>query len=173
MHNTWFAVATMVLLPWMDQRGVTDMASPSQLSKDVCASDDDVTFGARTAFGEARGEPFVGKVAVVYTLKTRRESKGRWPNSIKGVGLQRFQFSCYDDGPHLPPVLDPENSHDVKAWGECLRAASAVLCGRVPNPAPGANHYLTKKLYDSPKCPSWAKKMAVVAVIGGHIFLKG
>lgn len=152
------------------------MAIPSPLAVEVCARDDDVTLLGRTLFVEGRGEPWWGKVGIAFVVTNRRDTAGRWPRSIRGVVLQRFQFSGFGDGPHLQAGLDPEATGpaDQRAWGECLRAASAVLCDRVPDPTKGANHYLTDALFRSAKCPAWAKGVSESRIVklGRHRFLR-
>lgn len=150
------------------------MAIPSPKAVDVCADDDDVTLLARGIFVEGRGETWQGKLGIGFVVKTRRDTRGRWRRSIRGVLLQKDQFSGLGDGPHLKAGLDPEAAGpaDRDAWGECLRAASAVLCGRAKDPTGGANHYLREDLFRSDKCPRWAKGPAFVSLkIGNHRFL--
>lgn len=136
-------------------------------------TDDPTTLAGRTAFGEARGEPWEGKVAVCHVLLTR-QLDGRHGPTIRDVALRRAQFSCFLPGPHRAAVdAFPLGRGEERAAGECLRAAVAVLAGRLPDPTHGATHYLARKLYDSPKCPKWAKEppVKVSAEIGQHVFL--
>lgn len=149
------------------------MRIPTTAAILACDADDDVTFLARLLFGEARGETWEGKVAVAHVVKNRSQSRGRWPSSIKSVGLQPFQFSCFGDGGHLAAVLDPPKADPI-AWGACLAVASDVLCGRAADPTGIApNHYITEALFQSKDCPPWAKNAAAPQkVLGHHRFLR-
>ena len=149
------------------------MAHPSPLALDVLKCDDECTALARCIFGEARGFPPTDDPAVAWTVVNRKNTPRRYGRTIQAVCGQRSQYSCFDDGSHLPAVLHPERA-EPNAWRQAQTVAAAVLAGRIADPTGGATHYVAKWLYDSPKCPKWAKGKDVVAqVIGTHVFLKG
>jgi hypothetical protein len=57
---------------------------------------EDVLIGARTVFGEARGEPFEGQKAVAHVILNRAKLEGDHPPSLPGrlayqVRLRRDQ----------------------------------------------------------------------------------
>ena len=57
----------------------------------------DLEIGWRTVYGEARGEPWEGKVAVAWVLRNRLErTDGGWRRDTSLAGLCRgpYQFSC-------------------------------------------------------------------------------
>jgi hypothetical protein len=50
---------------------------------------------ALTLYGEARGEPIEGIIAVGCVIRNRvNDTKKRWPNTYRGVCLQPWQFSA-------------------------------------------------------------------------------
>ena len=50
---------------------------------------------AATVWGEARGEPFEGKVAVAWVIINRSRKPGWWGEDIRSVCSARWQFSCW------------------------------------------------------------------------------
>ena len=52
---------------------------------------------ARVVYGEARGEPYTGQVAVAAVVLNRVQSS-RFPNTVAGVVYQSGAFDCVSDG---------------------------------------------------------------------------
>lgn len=122
---------------------------------------------ARTIYGEARGEPWIGKVAVAHVVLNRMNDP-RWPNTVAEVCLQRKQFSCWNpDDPMRPKVLAVDGA--TIPFQECLWAAYSVLRGEVPDPTNGANHYYAPSTINPPR---WAQGQTPVRTIGRHRFFK-
>jgi N-acetylmuramoyl-L-alanine amidase len=114
--------------------------------------DDNVYLLARAVHGEARGEPYVGKVAVAAVILNRVESP-KFPNSIASVVYQPGAFTAVSDGQiNLAPDKDS------------IRAARDALNGWDPtygclyywNPATATSRWI------------WSRK--VVVKIGKHWF---
>lgn len=130
---------------------------------------------ALTIYGEARGEPVEGQVAVGWVIKNRAAKRMQ---TIQEVCLAPAQFSCWwgDDVNALRVrdrarrVLLGEVPADAR-WLAILQVAHQVLVGAIADPTAGSDHYLTTALYESDP-PAWAKTMPVVAVIGRHTFLR-
>ena len=135
---------------------------------------DDLETMARTVFGEARGEPAAGQLAVAWVILNRWRS-GTWfagktiaetcrKHSPKGI----HQFSCWNEG-------DPTRARMESAgWNEpALRRAAdatlAALSGLAPDPTKGAAHYHA----DTIPAPVWARGKTPSAVIGRHRFFVG
>jgi len=119
-------------------------------------------------WGEARGEPFEGKVAVAWVVKNRAESNWRGQSTYSRVLIDPKQFSCFNDGnPNLVKMTMPW-LWEPDALMECFKAAMAVHYGMIPDPTDGSNHYAR---YDCR--PSWCEDMQFVATIGDHNFYKG
>lgn len=142
---------------------------------------------ARTIFGEARGEPLAGQVAVAWTVVNRvrtdlgNDGKPDWlGETVFLVCRAHAQYSCWNPtdanldqilsaGPGTPGFLD------------CLGVAAFVLTVASGHHAPdiftdptaGATHYVSLRL-PLAKWPSWAKpRHGSGVVIGNHEFFAG
>jgi len=60
-------------------------------------SEQDIKLLARTVYGEARGEPYEGQVAVAAVVLNRLENPA-FPNTVAGVIFQPGAFTAVDDG---------------------------------------------------------------------------
>ena len=69
------------------------------------ANNGDVYLLARLISAEARGEPYVGQVAVGAVVINRIDHPS-FPNSLSGVIYQSGAFSCLDDGQFNQPISD-------------------------------------------------------------------
>ena len=107
---------------------------------------------ARLISAEARGEPYVGQVAVGAVVLNRVEHPS-FPNSISGVIYQPGAFSCLDDGQFDQPVAE-------SAW----RAAQEALNGY--DPSYGAIYYFNPATATS----RWIWSRPLIVVIGSHRF---
>ena len=117
-------------------------------------SSGDVYLLARCIYGEARGEPYKGQVAVGAVIMNRVRSSS-FPNSISGVIYQPGAFSVVDDG---QINLSPNDS--------ALRAARDALNGY--DPTNGCLYY-----YNPDKTSNkWIWSRPVMLTIGRHRFCK-
>jgi len=131
---------------------------------------------ALTLFGECRGEPLAGQIAVGWVIKNRTIRRNQ---TVARVCLAPWQFSCWIE-PGVNHFVLMQHAEDVIAgrmpgevsWLACLRVANDVLEGTVPDPTGGAVNYLTTQLYESSAAPAWAKTGTVTVVIGHHTFLR-
>ena len=116
------------------------------------ARNDEKTLLAKAITGEARGEPYVGQVAVGAVILNRTRSPS-FPNTIPGVVYQPLAFTAVADGQiNLPP--DPS----------CLKAAEDALNGW--DPSGGCLYY-----WNPAKATSkWIWSRQVVTIIGKHYF---
>ena len=119
------------------------------------AGDNDLYLLARMIAAEARGEPYVGQVAVGAVILNRVRHPS-FPNSIAGVIYQPRAFSAIDDGQwQKTPITD-----------SARRAARDALSGW--DPTGGAIYY-----YNPAKTTSkWIYSRPVVTTIGAHVFAK-
>ena len=119
------------------------------------AGDNDLYLLARMIAAEARGEPYVGQVAVGAVILNRVRHPS-FPNSISGVIYQPRAFSAIDDGQwQKTPITD-----------SARRAAQDALNGW--DPTGGAIYY-----YNPAKTTSkWIYSRPVVTTIGAHVFAK-
>ncbi|MDD3840271.1 MAG: spore cortex-lytic enzyme [Clostridia bacterium] len=114
----------------------------------------DIYLLAAAVHGEARGEPYIGKVAVAAVILNRVRS-AKFPNTIPGVIYQPGAFTAVMDGQiNIPPDQ------------ESLRAARDALNGW--DPSGGALYY-----YNPAKTTNkWIWSRPVFKVIGKHRFAK-
>lgn len=119
------------------------------------AGDNDLYLLSRMIAAEARGEPYVGQVAVGAVILNRVRHPS-FPNSIAGVIYQPRAFSAIDDGQwQKTPITD-----------SARRAAQDALSGW--DPTGGAIYY-----YNPAKTTSkWIYSRPVVTTIGAHVFAK-
>lgn len=107
---------------------------------------------ARIISAEARGETYIGQVAVGAVVLNRVEHPS-FPDTVSGVVYQSGAFSCLYDGQFYEKVADSAYS-----------AARDALNGL--DPSGGAIYY-----YNPQKATSkWIFSRPVITTIGGHIF---
>lgn len=147
----------------------------------------DLNILALTIYGEARSEPWEGKIAVAWSVRNRAEADlwgdGKsdwWGEGVAGVCLKDWQYSCWKDEPigqgnRLRAFLvegdtergelrnDPPTEGNLLA---CWHVAKEVLEDRVPDPTHGSTHYFA----DYIPMPKWAQGKKPVAVFGVHKF---
>lgn len=116
------------------------------------ASDGDVYLLARLISAEARGEPYIGQVAVGAVVMNRIDHPS-FPNSLSGVVYQSGAFSCMYDGQFNQPISD-----------SAYRAAREALNGS--DPTGGAIYYFNPATATS----SWIWSRPLLTVIGSHRF---
>lgn len=109
---------------------------------------------------EARGEGPIGMRAVAYVILERVKDKG-WPNTIRGVVEQKYQFSYRQD-------KHKQSEPTKKDFDLAYKEAYDAVFGISENPVPGAKWYHSDRI----KPPKWTKDLEVVKIIGGHIFYK-
>lgn len=109
---------------------------------------------ARAIHAEARGEPYVGKVAVGAVILNRVKHPS-FPNTIAGVIYQPRAFTAVDDG-----------QINIAPDSEAIRAATDAMNGW--DPTGGAIYYFNPAKSTS----KWIWSRPVVTVIGDHRFLR-
>ena len=107
---------------------------------------------ARLVSGEARGEPYVGQVAVAAVVLNRVKSPA-FPNTISGVIFQRGAFDAVWDG-----------QFDLEPTASCARAARDALNGW--DPTGGCLYYYNPETATNP----WIWTRQVQLSIGRHAF---
>jgi len=109
---------------------------------------------ARIIYGEARGEPYKGQVAVGAVVMNRIRS-GQFPDTIRGVVFQPGAFTAVDDGQYW---LTP-NATAYKAALDAVRGW---------DPTYGALYYFNPKTATS----KWIWSRQQTVTIGNHIFAR-
>ncbi len=116
------------------------------------AKSGDLYLLARLISAEARGEPYVGQVAVGAVVLNRVEHPS-FPNSISGVIYQPGAFSCLDDGQFDQPVAQ-----------SAYQAARDAMNGYAPTG--GAIYYFNPATATS----KWIWSRPLIVEIGSHRF---
>lgn len=117
-------------------------------------SSSDYNLLARVISAEARGEPYVGQVAVGAVILNRVEHPS-FPNTIAGVIYQPGAFTCLKDGQFNQPISS-----------SAFRAAQDALNGW--DPSNGAIYYYNPQTATS----GWIWSRPVLLTIGKHKFCK-
>ena len=112
----------------------------------------DLELLARTISAEARGETYMGQVAVGAVILNRIEHPS-FPDTIAGVVYQKGAFSCLDDGQFYEPVAD-----------SAYKAARDAINGL--DPSGGAIYYYNPKTATN----KWIRSRPVIVTIGRHVF---
>lgn len=159
-----FGQATYDAVVWFQRRnnlkadGVVGSATAAALgitlggAQTAQASESEAYLLARLVHGEARGEPYTGKVAVAAVVLNRVKSAS-FPNTISGVIFQTGAFDCVLDGQIW---LTPDE--------ESIRAANDALAGW--DPSGGCVYYYNPATATS----SWIWSREVRLTIGAHSF---
>ena len=128
------------------------LTSSSSSGGSSASSDSNLYLLARLVHGEARGEPYKGKVAVAAVVLNRVKSSS-FPNSISGVIYQSGAFDAVSDGQiNLTPDQDSIN------------AARAAMNGW--DPTNGCLYYYNPRTATS----RWMLSRPVLLQIGQHAF---
>jgi len=158
-------------------------------------TDQEIDVMARTLWGEARGEPYTGIVAVAWVILNRARADvggdGKpdwWGEGILGVCCKPWQFSCWNENdPNRAKMLalkEGDWTFDRMRFvarqtaqlafdgdtGE-RDAAGGERARRHVDPTDGAVAYLTSKLLATAP-PKWALGRTPCCTIGAHAFFK-
>ena len=131
--------------------GITSNSSSSGSSS---SNSSDVNLLARAIYGEARGEPYVGQVAVAAVILNRVKSS-QFPNTISGVIYQSGAFDAVSDG---QINLTPDST--------AKKAAQDALNGW--DPTYGAIYYFNPNTATN----KWIWSRPMTVTIGKHRFCK-
>lgn len=115
-------------------------------------SSSDIRLLAKCVYAEARGEPYVGQVAVAAVILNRVKSSS-FPNTISGVIYQPWAFTSVNDG---QINLEPNQS--------ALNAATDAMNGW--DPTYGCLYYYNPATATS----KWIFQRKKVITIGKHVF---
>ena len=126
------------------------LSSSSSSSSSISSSD--LNLLARCVYAEARGESYVGQVAIAAVVLNRVESAS-FPNTIAGVIYQPYAFTAVNDG---QINLTPDST--------AYKAAQDALNGW--DPSYGAIYYYNPATATS----SWIWSRKTTVTIGNHVF---
>jgi len=139
-----------------------------------------------TAFLEARSEPILGVVAVMFTV-INRMAKGHRGHSVQECCLWPAQYSCWNDrdpqqtiGLRLAELLyngeSLEHEPDAIVLTTCLSLAAHIVHRNpwpVPDPSDGSTHYVNPNAVS--RMPEWTKPESgsiQTVRIASHIFYR-
>ncbi|HXL04174.1 MAG TPA: cell wall hydrolase [Bacillota bacterium] len=149
-RKAYFIILICVLAPFM----VLCMGLPGAEEDLASAGQSDYELLAQVISGEARGEPYLGKVAVGAVVMNRVRSP-LFPSTVSGVIYDDWAFTSVYDG-QIGCTPDPDS----------YRAAGEALSGR--DPTYGALYF-----YNPARVTSyWIFTRPVTTVIGNHYFAK-
>ena len=133
--------------------GAVDSATASALGVYMSSQESyDLYLLAKCVHAEARGESYIGKVAVAAVILNRVDSPD-FPNTVYGVIYQPWAFTCTHDG---QIDLEPDNAS--------YQAAQDALNGW--DPTYGCIYYYNPEIATS----SWIFNREIVTTIGDHVF---
>lgn len=118
------------------------------------AAKDNLHLLAQTVCGEARGEPYEGKVAVAAVI-LNRTLDDRFPDSVAGVVYQTHAFESVSNGEIYKNTTE-----------ECYKAARNALAGW--DPSNGSVYFFAPSKTSNSFI--WSRQQ--VRTIGKHIFAK-
>lgn len=130
--------------------GITSNSSSSSSSN----NSSNVNLLARVIYGEARGEPYTGQVAVAAVVLNRVKSS-KFPNTISGVVYQSGAFDAVADG---QINMTPDTT--------AKKAAQDALNGW--DPSYGAIYYFNPSIATN----KWIWSRPMTVTIGKHRFCK-
>ncbi|KUG03707.1 spore cortex-lytic enzyme, lytic transglycosylase sleb [hydrocarbon metagenome] len=130
-------------------QGSANTTTPSRGS---FLSSQDINDLVRLVYGEARGEPFEGQVAVAAVALNRVYSK-QFANTVKGVVFEAKAFTAVSDGQFY---LQPNNV--------ARQAVDAALKGW--DPTGGALYYWNPVTATN----KWVWSRSIITQIGRHVF---
>ena len=130
----------------------TGVENPTTSASTGGYSSSDYQLLARLISAEARGEPYLGQVAVGAVVLNRVEHPS-FPNSISGVIYQNNAFTCINDGQFYVDVAD-------SAYSAARDALNGV------DPSGGAIYYFNPSTATS----SWIWSRPLIKTIGKHRF---
>lgn len=139
----------------LEKMGLSSLVAQSKTkSTGGKANRDEAYLLAQCINGEARGEPYIGQVAVAGVIMNRVRN-GSFPNTISGVIYQPGAFDAVADGQiYLKPS---DNS---------IKAANDALAGW--DPSGGAIYYYNPVTATN----KWILSRPIITQIGKHVFCK-
>ena len=138
----------------LEAMGIFNSSSSSNSNSSVATNSNDLNLLARVIYGEARGEPYTGQVAIGAVVLNRVRN-GSFPNTVAGVVYQRGAFDAVSDG----QINLTQNSTAKKAAQDALNGW---------DPTYGAIYYFNPRTATN----KWIWSRPMTVTIGNHRFCK-
>ena len=138
----------------LEAMGIFNSSNSSNSNSSVSTNSNDLNLLARVIYGEARGEPYTGQVAIGAVVLNRVRNSS-FPNTIAGVVYQSGAFDAVSDG---QTNLTPNST--------AKKAAQDALNGW--DPTYGAIYYFNPKTATN----KWIWSRPMTVTIGNHRFCK-
>lgn len=138
----------------LEAMGIFNSSSSGSSSSSGATNSSDLNLLSRLVYGEARGEPYTGQVAVAAVVLNRVKSSS-FPNTIAGVIYQSGAFDVVSDG-----QINMTPNETAK------KAAQDALNGW--DPSYGAIYYFNP----STATNKWIWSRPMIITIGKHRFCK-
>lgn len=160
---SFFIIFSLIVLLYLNINGISinfskilalQEASSAISTNESEDGSDMVNLLARIINGEARGEPYLGQVAVGAVVMNRVRSS-EFPNTIAGVIYQKGQFTAVTDGQFDKAI--EKNSTVYKAAREALNGS---------DPTGGALYFYDPRYTKS----KYLFSLKTIATIGNHRF---
>ena len=132
--------------------GKNTLAAMGIYGADDSNNSSDYSLLARIISAEARGEPYMGQVAVGAVVLNRVEHPS-FPDTLSGVVYQKGAFSCLYDGQFNEPISE-----------SAYKAATDAINGL--DPSGGAIYYYNPKKSTN----KWIFSRPIITTIGSHRF---
>lgn len=126
---------------------------------------DEIDLLAGTIFGEARGEPKVGQLAIGLTIQTRVHHPRWWGGSWREVILCPRQFSCWEDV--NAEKIRKARELKTEDWNWCYDSAERVYTENTIDFVGRPTHYHSVRVH-----PDWSAGMKRLMTIGNHVFYR-
>lgn len=145
---------------------------------------EDVILLGMLVWGEARGEPIDGKVAVAHTVLNRLSLSPHFGQTLKEIILKPWAFSSFNpNDPNRDKLLEPLKHGSIAEWASALLTAHNAMNGVSPDTSNGATHYVTVDLWNRQtpdgRDPKWfeapeiqAEHTVETARIGNQVFAR-
>jgi len=138
----------------LEAMGIFSSSSSSSSGSSGSNNSSDINLLSRLVYGEARGEPYTGQVAVAAVVLNRVKSSS-FPNTISGVIYQKGAFDVVSDG----QINMTPNSTAKKAAQDALNGW---------DPSYGAIYYFNPNTATN----KWIWSRPMTVTIGRHRFCK-
>ncbi|MFD0710325.1 spore cortex-lytic enzyme [Paenibacillus sp. GCM10027626] len=125
-----------------------------KMLKKVSVNEPEMRMLTRVIYSEARGEPYIGQVAVGAVVMNRLKSS-QFPDTIAGIIFEPWAFTAINDGQYW---LEPDET--------ALMAAKEAVKGW--DPTGSALYYYNPDTATS----KWVWSLKVIKKIGQHVFAK-